>query len=96
LRAPFKKLNWTNPGEDAIAKAGLRFIGCGVAPEARSSSWLARRLRDHATKFLGVESPEAKISAPVVELQVEPMQAVSTEPNVAKKPARKKNRFNAK
>jgi hypothetical protein len=86
----FKRLNWTNPGEQAIARAANAFVALGIAPEAKSSSWLARRLRDHATKFLGVEAaPKGEVAGAVVELQVDTATMASADPKVAKKSVKK-------
>ena len=40
-----KKLSFTNPDETLIIKMVSAFVALGVNPQAKSSSWLARRLK---------------------------------------------------
>jgi hypothetical protein len=44
LRA-LKKLSVTDPDETLIIKIVSAFVALGVNPQAKSSSWLARRLK---------------------------------------------------
>jgi negative regulator of sigma E activity len=56
-----KKLSFTNPDEASIVKMVSAFVALGVNPQAKSSSWLARRLKNHLQAFGLVGAP-----APVV------------------------------
>jgi hypothetical protein len=56
-----KKLSFTNPDETSIVKIVSAFVALGVNPQAKSSSWLARRLKNHRQAFGLVGAP-----APVV------------------------------
>ena len=42
-----KKLSFTNPDETSIVKIVSAFVALGVNPQAKSLSWLARRLKNH-------------------------------------------------
>src|ERR1700676_979916 len=42
-----KKLSFANPDETLVIKMVSAFLALGVNPQAKSSSWLARRLRNH-------------------------------------------------
>jgi hypothetical protein len=69
-----KKLSFTNPDETSIVKIVSAFVALGVNPQAKSSSWLARRLKNHLQAFgLVVGAP-----APVVDKY--PLQAVAQKP----------------
>src|ERR1700687_953315 len=46
-----KKLSFTNPDETMIIKMVSAFVALGVNPQAKSSSWLARRLKNHLQAF---------------------------------------------
>src|SRR4029077_9947962 len=46
-----KKLSVTDPDEISITKMVSAFVALGVNPQAKSSSWLARRLKNHLQAF---------------------------------------------
>jgi hypothetical protein len=52
-----KKLSFTNPDETSIVKIVSAFVALGVNPQAKSSSWLARRLKNHLQAFGVVGAP---------------------------------------
>jgi hypothetical protein len=52
-----KKLSLTNPDETLIVKIVSAFVALGVNPQAKSSSWLARRLKNHLQAFGLVGAP---------------------------------------
>ena len=54
-----KKLSFTNPEETLITKMVSAFVALGVNPQAKSSSWLARRLKNHLQAFglVGASDP---------------------------------------
>ncbi len=56
-----KKLSVTDPDETLIIKIVSAFVALGVNPQAKSSSWLARRLKNHlqAFGFVGAPAPVA-------------------------------------
>ena len=56
-----KKLSVTDPDETLIIRTVSAFVALGVNPQAKSSSWLARRLKNHLQAFGIVLAP-----APVV------------------------------
>jgi hypothetical protein len=56
-----KKLSVIDPDETSIIKMVSAFVALGINPQAKSSSWLARRLRNHLEAFGLVGAP-----APVV------------------------------
>jgi hypothetical protein len=60
-----KKLSLSNPDETLIVKMVSAFVALGVNPQAKSSSWLARRLKNHLQSFGFVGAP-----APVVVQEV--------------------------
>src|ERR1700736_2519101 len=68
-----KKLSISNSDETLIAKMVSAFVALGINPQAKSSSWLARRLKNHLQAFGVVGAP-----APVV--AQEPTQAVVEKP----------------
>jgi hypothetical protein len=68
-----KKLSFTNPDEISIVKIVSAFVGLGVNPQAKSSSWLARRLKNHLQAF-------GLVGAPVPSVAEEPTQAVAENP----------------
>ena len=55
-----KKLSVTDPDETLIIIVSA-FLALGVNPQAKSSSWLARRLKNHlqAFGFVGAPAPVA-------------------------------------
>src|SRR6267154_706541 len=67
-----KKLSFTNPDEASIVKMVSAFVALGINPQAKSSSWLARRLKNHLQAFGLVGSPA---TAPIV-AQDTPQEAV--------------------
>jgi hypothetical protein len=46
-----KKLSVTEPDETMVVKMVSAFLALGVNPQAKSSSWLARRLKNHLQAF---------------------------------------------
>jgi hypothetical protein len=54
-----KKLSFTNPDGALITKMVSAFLALGVNPQAKSSSWLARRLKNHLQAFgiVGASGP---------------------------------------
>jgi hypothetical protein len=58
-----KKLSFTNPDETLIVKIVSAFVALGINPQAKSSSWLARRLKNHLQAFGFVGAP---VPAPMV------------------------------
>jgi hypothetical protein len=54
-----KKLSFTDPDETLITKMVSAFVALGVNPQAKSSSWLARRLKNHLQAFglVGATAP---------------------------------------
>src|SRR3984893_15887925 len=46
-----KKLSISNPDETLVAKMVSAFVALGINPQAKSSSWLARRLKNHPAGF---------------------------------------------
>ena len=56
-----KKLSVTDPDKTLIVKIVSAFVALGVNPQAKSSSWLARRLKNHlqAFGFVGAPAPVA-------------------------------------
>src|SRR6478672_1186521 len=68
-----KKLSVTDPDETLIIKMVSAFVALGVNPQAKSSSWLARRLKNHLQAFGLVAAP-----APVV--AQDPTQAGAQKP----------------
>jgi hypothetical protein len=69
-----KKLSFTDPNETVIIKIVSAFLALGVNPQAKSSSWLARRLKNHVKAFGLVGAPA-------------PVAAQDTSQAVAQKPA---------
>jgi hypothetical protein len=69
-----KKLSFTNPEETLITKMVSAFVALGINPQAKSSSWLARRLKNHLQAFGLVVGARA----PVVDQK--PAQAVAQKP----------------
>ena len=82
-----KKLSVTDPDETLIIKIVSAFVALGVNPQAKSSSWLARRLKNHlqAFGFVGAPAPVAA-QEPATEQQ-EPM--VEPKAKATKKAAKK-------
>ena len=93
-----KKLSVTDPDETLIIRTVSAFVALGVNPQAKSSSWLARRLKNHLQAFglVGAPAPavakEPGAERPAVEQQ-EPVAAevvVETAKAKGKKAAGKK------
>ena len=68
-----KKLSFIDPDETLIIKIVSAFVALGINPQAKSSSWLARRLKNHLRAFGLVGAP-----APAI------VQAAATEQPAAK------------
>ena len=68
-----KKLSFIDPEETLITKMVSAFVALGVNPQAKSSSWLARRLKNHLQAFGFVEAPAPAVAG-------EPTQAVAQKP----------------
>jgi hypothetical protein len=85
-----KKLSVTNPGEALIVKMVSAFVALGVNPQAKSSSWLARRLKNHLEAFGLAEAPapaivqEPTIEQPAAEQQEPVIEPVAAETAKAK------------
>jgi hypothetical protein len=85
-----KKLSVTNPDETMIIKMVSAFLALGVNPQAKSSSWLARRLKNHLQAFGLVEATapavvqEATIEKPAAEQQEPVTEPVAAEVAKAK------------
>src|ERR1700676_5599435 len=64
-----KKLSVTDPDETLIAKMVSAFVALGVNPQAKSSSWLARRLKNHLQAFglVGAPAPAPVVEKPAAE-----------------------------
>jgi hypothetical protein len=54
-----KKLSVPTPDETIVIKMVSAFVALGVNPQAKSSSWLARRLKNHLQAFglVGATAP---------------------------------------
>jgi hypothetical protein len=52
-----KKLSVADPDETLIIKMVSAFVALGINPQAKSSSWLARRLKNHLQAFGLVGAP---------------------------------------
>jgi hypothetical protein len=68
-----KKLSFTNPDETVIIKMVSAFVALGVNPQAKSSSWLARRLKNHLQAF-------GLVGAPAPAVVQDPTQALAQKP----------------
>jgi hypothetical protein len=68
-----KKLSLTDPDETLIIKIVSAFVALGVNPQAKSSSWLARRLKNHLQAF-------GLVAAPAPAVAEEPNQVVAQKP----------------
>jgi hypothetical protein len=93
-----KKLSIADPEETLVVKMVSAFVALGVNPHAKSSSWLARRLKNHLQAFGIVEASgpavtqESAIEQPAAEQKevvAEPA-AVEIAKVKTKKPAAKK------
>src|ERR1700688_2913770 len=68
-----KKLSIADPDETSIVKMVSAFVALGVNPQAKSSSWLARRLKNQLQAFGLGGSPAPAVAE-------EPTQAVAQKP----------------
>jgi hypothetical protein len=68
-----KKLSCTNSDEASIVKMVSAFLALGVNSQAKSSSWLARRLKNHLQAF-------GLVAAPAPAVTQEPADAAVREP----------------
>jgi len=84
-----KKLSVTDPDETLIIKIVSAFVALGVNPQAKSSSWLARRLKNHlqAFGFVGAPAPAPVAAQEPATEQQEPM--VEPKAKATKKAAKK-------
>jgi hypothetical protein len=57
-----KKLSVIDPDETTIIKMVSAFLALGVNPQAKSSSWLARRLKNHLQAFGLVGTPGLSVA----------------------------------
>jgi UDP-N-acetyl-D-mannosaminuronic acid transferase (WecB/TagA/CpsF family) len=83
-----KKLSFTNPDETSIVKIVSAFVALGVNPQAKSSSWLARRLKKHLQSFglVGTAPEVAQESSSAV--AQEPVEAVAQGPSAERSAAK--------
>ena len=86
-----KKLSVTDPDETLIIKIVSAFVALGVNPQAKSSSWLARRLKNHlqAFGFVGAPAPAPVAAQEPATEQQEPM--VEPKAKATKKAAKKES-----
>ena len=90
-----KKLSVANPDETLIIKMVSAFVALGVNPQAKSSSWLARRLKNHLQAFgpAGAKAPvvaeEPAAERPAVNQQEPAAAEVVVETTKAKKAKKK-------
>jgi hypothetical protein len=76
-----KKLSVTNPDETLIVKMVSAFVALGVNPQAKSSSWLARRLKNHLQAFGMAAAPApAVVQEPAAEQIAAEQKEVEAEP----------------
>lgn len=76
-----KKLSVTNPNETVIIKMVSAFVALGINPQAKSSSWLARRLKNHLQAFGLVGAPGPVTAEKPVEVAIrEPGERTVQEP----------------
>jgi hypothetical protein len=74
-----KKLSLTNPDATLIIKIVSAFIALGVNPQAKSSSWLARRLKNHLQAFglAGAPAPSVTQEPPTEQPAAEQQEPVA-------------------
>jgi hypothetical protein len=76
-----KKLSFIDPDETLIVKMVSAFVALGVNPQAKSSSWLARRLKNHLQAFGFVATPSPMVAKEPAEIAVqEPAEEAVQEP----------------
>jgi hypothetical protein len=80
-----KKLSFTNPDETLIIKMVSAFLALGVNPQAKSSSWLARRLKNHLQAFGLVGAPAPAVTREPADPAVREPATEQPEPTVAPK-----------
>jgi hypothetical protein len=68
-----KKLSVANPDETLVIKIVSAFVALGLNPQAKSSSWLARRLKNHLQGF-------GLVAVPAPAVTQEPADAAVREP----------------
>jgi hypothetical protein len=86
-----KKLSFTNPDETMIIKMVSAFVALGVNPQAKSSSWLARRLKNHLQAFGLVGAPgPVVVEEPATEQTEAGQQEPSAEPSAVETTKAKK------
>jgi hypothetical protein len=78
-----KELSFTDPDGTVIVKIVSAFVALGVNPQAKSSSWLARRLKNHLQAFglVGATAP-AVTQEPAIEQPAVRQNEFETEPAV--------------
>ena len=86
-----KKLSVTDPDKTLMIKIVSAFVALGVNPQAKSSSWLARRLKNHLQAFGFVGASASGGSRPATGQQ-EPM--VEPKAKATKKAAKKESAEN--
>jgi hypothetical protein len=57
-----KKLSISNSDETRIVRIVSAFVALGINPQAKSSSWLARRLKNHLQSFGIVWAPAPAVT----------------------------------
>ena len=76
-----KKLSVTDPDETLIIKMVSAFLALGVNPQAKSSSWLTRRLKIHLQALGFVATPGPVVAKEPVEVAVQgPAEVTGQEP----------------
>lgn len=76
-----KKLSVTDPDETLIIKMVSAFLALGVNPQAKSSSWLTRRLKIHLQALGFVATPGPVAAKEPVEVAVQgPAEVTGQEP----------------
>jgi hypothetical protein len=76
-----KKLSVADPDETLIPKMVSAFVALGINPQAKSSSWLARRLKNHLQAFGLVGAPASGVAeVPAEVLAKGPVETAVQEP----------------
>lgn len=76
-----KKLSTADPDETLITKMVSAFVALGINPQAKSSSWLARRLKNHLQAFGLVAAPVPAVTQePTTEQPAVEQNEVEAEP----------------
>ena len=84
-----KKLSVTDPDGALITKMVSAFVALGVNPQAKSSSWLARRLKNHLQAFGLVGAPAPAPVAAQEPATEQPEPTVAPKAKATKKAAKK-------